>query len=86
MQFPWGLGDKESDCNAGDAGYTGFLPGSGRCPGERNGNPFQYFCLGNSMGREAWRVMVHGVAESDTTETSEHEHTFLHTRKQGRYQ
>ena len=34
------------------AGDVGLIPGSGRSPGERNGNPLQYFCLGNPMDRE----------------------------------
>ena len=42
-------------CNAGD---LGSIPGSGRFPGEGNGNPLQYSCLENSMGREAWRTTV----------------------------
>ena len=41
--------DKESTCHAGDLGST---PGSGRPPGEGNGNPFQYSCLENSMAEE----------------------------------
>ena len=50
--------------NAGDAGST---PGSGRSPGEVNGNPLQYSCLENFMDRGAWRATVHGAAkESDT--------------------
>ena len=43
------------------AGYTSLIPGSGRSSGERNGYPFQYFCLGNPMDRGAWWAAVHGV-------------------------
>ena len=45
-----------------------LILGSGRYPGERNGNTLQYSCLENSIGREAWRVTVHGAIESDKTE------------------
>ena len=38
--------------------------GSGSPPGEGNGNPLQYSCLGNAMDRDMWRVIVHGVAKS----------------------
>ena len=44
--FPGGSAGKESACNAGD---LGLIPGLGRSPGERNGNPLQYSCLDNSM-------------------------------------
>ena len=50
MGFPGGLDSEESACNIGD---QGLITGSGRCPGEGNGNPFQYSCLENSMNREA---------------------------------
>ena len=50
---------KESACSTRD---PGTIPGSGRSPGEGNGNPRQYPCLGNPMDREAWWATVHGVA------------------------
>ena len=49
--FPGGSDSKESACNAGD---LGLIPGSGRSPGEGNGNPLQYSCLENCMDRGAW--------------------------------
>ena len=52
--------------NKGDAGDMGLIPGSGRFLGEGNGNPLQYSCLENSMDREAWWVIVHGVSKSQT--------------------
>ena len=58
-----GSDGKEAACNAGD---LGSIPGSGRSPGEGNGNPLQYFCLENSMDRGAWQAIVHGVAKSWT--------------------
>ena len=54
---------KNQPANAGDAGDVGSIPGSGRSPGERNGYPFHYSCLENSMDRGAWRATVHGVAQ-----------------------
>ena len=57
---------KNLPANEGDAG---LIPGLGRSSGEGNGNAFQYSCLQNPMGREAWRATVHEVAkESDMTE------------------
>jgi len=53
--FPGGLDGKESAYNARD---LGLIPGSGRSPGERNGNPLQYSCLENSMDRGACQVSV----------------------------
>ena len=58
--------------NTGDAKDTGLIPGSGRSPGEGNGNPLQYFCLENSMGREIWRATAHGVANRWTKLSKEH--------------
>ena len=63
MGFPGGSDGEESACNAGD---QGSIPGSGRSPGEGNGNALQYSCLENSMDRGAWRATVHGVAKSQT--------------------
>ena len=50
---------KESVCSVGD---LGSIPGSGRSPGEANGNPLQYSCLKNPMDIGAWGTTVHGVA------------------------
>ena len=61
MDFPGGLDSKESACDSGD---VGSIPGSGRSPGEGNGNPLQYSCLENSMNRGAWQAIVHGVSKS----------------------
>ena len=47
-------------------GDLGSIPGSGRFPGEGNGNPLQYSCLENPMDRGAWWATVHGVAKSQT--------------------
>ena len=61
--FPRGSDSKESACNAGD---PGSVPGSGRSPGEGNGNPLQYPCLENPMDRGAWPATVHRVTKSWT--------------------
>ena len=54
---------KASACNAGD---LGSIPGSGRSPGEGNGNPLQHSYLENPMDGGAWWASVHGVAKSRT--------------------
>ena len=61
--FPCSTDGKESACNAGD---LALIPGSGRSPGEGNGNPLQYSCLVNSMDRP-W-----GRKESDMTDQLTH--------------
>ena len=65
---------KASACNAGD---PGSIPGSGRSPGEGNGNPLQYACLENSMDGGAWWATVHGVEKSWTRLS---DFTSLHTK------
>ena len=56
---------KNSPVNAENMGW---IPGSERSPGEGNGNPLQFYCLGNSMARGAWQATVPGVIEeSDIT-------------------
>ena len=61
LDFPGGSEGKVPVYNAGD---QGSIPGSGRSPGEGNGNPLQYYCLENPMDRGAWWATVHGVAKS----------------------
>ena len=64
--LPLWLSGKETSCNAGDAGDSGSIPGSGRSPGRGHGNPLQYSCLGNPIDREAWHTAVHRGAKSWT--------------------
>ena len=61
--FPGSSVSKESACNAED---LGSIPGSGRSPGEGNGNPLQYSCLKNPMDRGAWLAAVLGITKSRT--------------------
>ena len=66
LGFPGHSVVKNPPANAGD---TGSISELGRSPGEGNGNPLQYSCLGNPLDRGAWWATVHGVAkELDTTE------------------
>ena len=59
MGFPLSSVSKESACNAGD---PGSVPGSGRSPGEENGNSLQYSYLENPMDKGAWQAVARGVA------------------------
>ena len=61
--FPGDSDSNESACNSGNPGLISEL---GRSSGERNGNPFQYSCLENSMDRGAWQATVHSVTKSQT--------------------
>ena len=60
------LTDKRNLPAAQELQETGLIHGSGRSPGEGNGNPLQYSCLENPMDRGAWRATVRGVAKSRT--------------------
>ena len=67
--FPGGSVVKNLPAKAGDAGDLGSIPGLGRSPGEGNGNPLQFFCLGNSHGRRSLLdYSPWGYKESDRTE------------------
>ena len=58
-----------------NAGDVGSIPGSGKYPGEGNGNPLHYSCPGNPIDRGAWRATVHevaGVGHDLTTEPLKH--------------
>ena len=57
---------KNPPAYVGDIRDASLTPGSGRCPGERNGNPLQYSCLGNPMDRRAWQATGHRVTQSWT--------------------
>ena len=77
--LPGGSVGEESPCNAGD---PGSIPGSGRSPGEGNGNPLQYSCLENPMDRGAWRATVHRITKSQTQRLSTHTHTRMSVASQ----
>ena len=63
MGFPGGLAVKNLPANARD---TGSIPGSGKLPGEGNGNPLQYSCLEKPQNKGPWRATVRRVAKSRT--------------------
>ena len=66
MGFPSFSAVKNPPANGGGARDSGLIPGSGRSPGEGNGNPLQYSCLEDPMDRGAWQATVHRVTKSWT--------------------
>ena len=70
---------KNLPANAGDIRDAGSIPGSGRSPGEGNGNSLQYPCLENPMDRGAWWATVQGIARVRHDLAIQHTHTFRNT-------
>ena len=78
---------KNPPANTGELRDTGLIPGLGRSPGGRHGNPLQHSCLENPMDRGAWRAAVQRVAKSRTRlkrlsgcrRARTHTHTHTHT-------
>ena len=64
LGLPRWLSSKESTCNAGD---TGSIPGSGKCPGEGNGNPLQYSCLESPQRSLGWCIVCGVLKQLDMT-------------------
>ena len=74
--FPGGSVVKNLPANTGD---EGSIPALGKSPGERNGNPLQYSCLGNPMDRGAWWATVHTVSKKSLVGYSPWSHKELDT-------
>ena len=68
MGFPGGTSGKKSACQYRKRRTLKFDPWVRKIPWRRNGNPLQYSCLENTMDREAWWAIVHGVTKTNTTE------------------
>ena len=64
--LPWWLVVKNPPASAGDIRDAGLIPGSGRSPGGRHGNPLQDTCPENPIDRGAWQATVHEIAKSWT--------------------
>ena len=75
-----GASGKQSSCKTGDTRDMGSIPGSGRYPGEGNGNPLQYSCLENSMGRRGWWATIHGAAKNQTQLSTQYKYTLLYIK------
>ena len=70
LGLSWWFGGKESTCDPGDTGGRASIPGLGRSLGGGHGNPLQYSCLQNPMGRGAWWATVQRVAKEISPEYS----------------
>ena len=66
LGFPGDASSKDLPVNGGDITHMGLIPGWGRTPEGRHGNPLQYSCLENPMDRGVWRATVHGAAKHHT--------------------
>ena len=67
MGFPGGAVVRNTPANVGEARDAGPIRESGRSPGEGNGNPLQYSCLGNRTDRGAWWATLHGDHKESVT-------------------
>ena len=63
---PGGTSGKEPTCQCRRLKRHSSIPGLGKSPGEGNGNPFQYSCLGNPMDRRPWWAAVYRVSKTQT--------------------
>ena len=83
--FPGGTSSEEPTCQCRKHKRCGFNPWSGRSPGGGHGNPLQYSCLENPLGRGAWQATVHEVAkESDTTEQLQQHYSWLYCLRESK--
>ena len=82
MGFPGGSDGKESACNAGD---LGLIPGLGRSPGGRYGNPLQYSCWRIPMDKGVWWAIVHQTERLSTTHIKQNITLLFHRSLFGGY-
>jgi len=74
--------DKNLSASAGD---MGSIPESGRSPGEKNGNPLQYSCLGNPMDRGGWWATSMGLQRVDTPATKQQKQQYKQKQYKQQY-
>ena len=78
MGFPGGVVIKNLPASVEEAGDMDLAPALGRSPGNGNGYPLQYSCLGNTIRRGAWRAIVHEVTKNPTLLSNcAHTHTHM---------